>query len=548
MTYRAVIGVPGAPGATAVDEAPEDNSIALLGATTADMNLYVDPVAGSDSSPGTAALPVKTLAAALALVPRTINNYIHLHLAAGNYAEPFCVYNFNFPKGALFIEAPMVVKAGQPTRTATIFSGTTIGTAGAGMTVNEHEDAWVLITAGTGAGQMAKVRSNTADTFTVYPAQWGAWGPNGTSQYQVVVPGARFTGVIHSPDPWLYDRGLDIVLPPSEAQKGLAVYGVEIVNGEATIYGAGSISFDCCTFRWHTHIETFVGDLLFGGYWFTVGVVDYFDNQFGCYMTNSNPGAGAYFGLTLASARWITFQNNVLRGGLDLVDSAYQFYYCLFLYLASAAGRYNCDGATGQYSYRFYGATFDGIDNLKIWGGTLGMPHTVVQNCAGGGIVLDDFAMVYADISGSGNIGTPVVLKNNSQFVSNGASTVTGSVAGAEFKCGSRPAEAWAGLSAQVSGDVEDQSFTTIVPANPGPWTIALGRALRGVLASGLVKVQDTTAGTMLTEVAPAPGATQFSVDYGTGVITFDTAEQTHHVVIYYRPVLWQNCVVRNYT
>ena len=57
----------------------------------------------------------------------------------------------------------------------------------------------------------------------------------------------------------------------------------------------------------------------------------------------------------------------------------------------------------------------------------------------------------------------------------------------------------------------------------------------------------DVTAGAMLTEAAPAPGGGFFSVDYGTGVITFNTAQQTHAVVIYYRPVQWQNCVVRNY-
>lgn len=43
--------------------------------------------------------------------------------------------------------------------------------ASAGWTVGAFIDAWVLVNDGTGAGQVAKVKSNTADTLQLYP-QW----------------------------------------------------------------------------------------------------------------------------------------------------------------------------------------------------------------------------------------------------------------------------------------------------------------------------------------------------------------------------------------
>ena len=68
-------------------------------------------------------------------------------------------------------------------RTADVFSATTIGDTGLAMTVNEHADRVVVITAGTGTGQGRVLASNTATTLTLR----GRWAttPDGTSKFKV---------------------------------------------------------------------------------------------------------------------------------------------------------------------------------------------------------------------------------------------------------------------------------------------------------------------------------------------------------------------------
>lgn len=41
--------------------------------------------------------------------------------------------------------------------------------ASAGWTAGAYEDAWVYVDAGTGVGQLAKIKTNTADTLELYP-------------------------------------------------------------------------------------------------------------------------------------------------------------------------------------------------------------------------------------------------------------------------------------------------------------------------------------------------------------------------------------------
>lgn len=68
-------------------------------------------------------------------------------------------------------------------RTADVFSATTIGDTGLSMSVNEHRDRVVVITAGTGTGQGRVIASNTADTISIR----GRWAttPDGTSKFKV---------------------------------------------------------------------------------------------------------------------------------------------------------------------------------------------------------------------------------------------------------------------------------------------------------------------------------------------------------------------------
>jgi hypothetical protein len=105
---------------------------------------------------------------------------IALHERA--YAQ-LCTWNF---RRALcgYLEAEMSFTERLGTRTADIFSLTTIGDSTLAMTPEEHAtgDRYVVITAGTGRGQKRLVQSNTATTFTIY--RW-ATEPDGTSQFKV---------------------------------------------------------------------------------------------------------------------------------------------------------------------------------------------------------------------------------------------------------------------------------------------------------------------------------------------------------------------------
>lgn len=88
---------------------------------------------------------------------------------------------------------------------ADVFSATTIGNTALGMTVNEHRDRLVVLTAGTGRGQKRVIDSNSATTLTLR-GQW-ATTPDATSRFKVYsvsagAPKVLFqagTGVLEQP-------------------------------------------------------------------------------------------------------------------------------------------------------------------------------------------------------------------------------------------------------------------------------------------------------------------------------------------------------------
>lgn len=69
------------------------------------------------------------------------------------------------------------------------------------------------------------------------------------------------------------------------------------------------------------------------------------------------------------------------------------------------------------------------------------------------------------------------------------------------------------------------------VPAS-APYTLQLKH---GAIVSGEIRVYDATDATDLTEGDPGTDANAFSVDYSTGLVTFNAAKAEHDVVIYYR-------------
>lgn len=78
---------------------------------------------------------------------------------------------------------------------------------------------------------------------------------------------------------------------------------------------------------------------------------------------------------------------------------------------------------------------------------------------------------------------------------------------------------------------------TKVVPASPGPYTVTLAKAPMGAFGSSTVSVQASN-GSLLTEVASGPATGEFSVNYTTGVITFNSAQAGLTYLIGYRAAL----------
>lgn len=102
--------------------------------------------------------------------------------ALGLKFSALCPLRFGKPPCG-YIHTSVDMSTNLSEQTADIFSPTTIGKASLTMTVNEHIDRVVMISAGTGKGQHRRVISNTATTLALYQA-WTTT-PDGTSKFRV---------------------------------------------------------------------------------------------------------------------------------------------------------------------------------------------------------------------------------------------------------------------------------------------------------------------------------------------------------------------------
>ncbi|MFQ5723597.1 MAG: hypothetical protein ACE5G6_03820 [Terriglobia bacterium] len=104
-----------------------------------------------------------------------------LELHARFYAQ-LCTWRFRKPPcGYLPDQATLTQHLDE--RAADIFSDSTIGDSTLAMTVDEHQDRVVVLTAGTGRGQKRRIRSNTLTTFSLYH-KWNTT-PDATTKFDV---------------------------------------------------------------------------------------------------------------------------------------------------------------------------------------------------------------------------------------------------------------------------------------------------------------------------------------------------------------------------
>lgn len=182
---------------------------------TGAVTYFVDGTNGSDTNSCTASgtSACATIQGAVNKIPKLLRDLVTVSIAAGSY-KGFYVSGFEFDpglqqnNGGLFFNgvlANSTLATGSATGTATggtAGSGSTFGTltdAAQTWTVNDLVGRFVVITGGTGNGQIFVIDSNTATALTVE----GTWtAPNGTSTYAIQDAAAIInTAIVAPPSP-----------------------------------------------------------------------------------------------------------------------------------------------------------------------------------------------------------------------------------------------------------------------------------------------------------------------------------------------------------
>ena len=114
------------------------------------------------------------------------------------FARPTCGYD----------RATLSVTENLSEQTADIFSAATIGRTTLTMTTDEHKDRLAVLTAGTGRGQVRRIRSNTATTLALYQS-W-LTTPDATSKFKVVTAPAGMPKPLFSPQSGVESIAADI--------------------------------------------------------------------------------------------------------------------------------------------------------------------------------------------------------------------------------------------------------------------------------------------------------------------------------------------------
>lgn len=166
--------------------------------------IYVDTALGTDSitkGTGTGAAAYATLQYARNQLPNLSAGNIVINAATGTYRETLTIQgivlqgNFtitlNGVKAADTLGPTTATSGANPAGNGADGYGT-ITKTGATWTVNAFQNLWLEITAGTGAGQVRLVQSNTATVTTIV----GRWDtpPDATSVFHVVGAGTIISG------------------------------------------------------------------------------------------------------------------------------------------------------------------------------------------------------------------------------------------------------------------------------------------------------------------------------------------------------------------
>ena len=168
-------------------------------ATVADMDLYVDPAGNDVTGTGLVGAPYATVTRALQDVPETVNHYVHIHVAAGIYAETPSVTNKKCgSEGVISIDGSAAVidtAAGPYTIDAggwsvvSLYSTADITVVGGGLVPNALQNKFVQYLTGVATGLIVPIISNTATVIRV--TTYGTEPAPGDT-FKIVEPGVEF--------------------------------------------------------------------------------------------------------------------------------------------------------------------------------------------------------------------------------------------------------------------------------------------------------------------------------------------------------------------
>lgn len=173
------------------------NGNGVITQTVDDVDFYVNQATGSDSNPGTSALPFETIQHAIDSVADTYGHTVSIHISAHTYTEAVSIKQIarNNPNVSFKIMGTAIELLDE---TIDVITNQSVQVTGASWTTDIYKDKILRITGGTGYvsdGEYINdyaITGNTADTLSItnIPSSWY----DNTTTFKIVEPGTTFDG------------------------------------------------------------------------------------------------------------------------------------------------------------------------------------------------------------------------------------------------------------------------------------------------------------------------------------------------------------------
>ena len=217
------------------------------------MTMYVDGGSGTDSVEkgiGSGSDAFATVQYAIDTIPGGVGGNVTVNLASGTYSENVAILGKAFTGNNWLKLIGTMSTVVSEISNADIFSSKTIGKTGSGWTINAYAKKRVRIAGGTGVGQKAIIKSNTADTLTIQGWWTKAIGVIENAGVNGVAPDATSDFIIEDWDTTIDGSGIDGTVLVAGGQQNVILEDVKIINtgnfsGLKQIAGAVAEVFSC---------------------------------------------------------------------------------------------------------------------------------------------------------------------------------------------------------------------------------------------------------------------------------------------------------------